>query len=59
MTTNNLDNLEPQVSQLTIEEKAKLISGISMEAAQILKKILPNNPMVDMLITVKSRAASL
>jgi hypothetical protein len=59
MTTNNLDNLEPQVSQLTIEEKAKLINGINMEAAQILKKILPNNPMVDMLITVKSRLSNL
>ena len=57
--TNNLENLQPQLDQLTVEDKAKLISGISMEAAQILKKMLPNSPMIDMLIAIKSRITNI
>jgi hypothetical protein len=56
---NNLEDLQPILDQLTLEEKAKLINGISMEAAHILKKILPNSPVVDMLITTKSRFSKL
>jgi hypothetical protein len=44
---------------LSLADKAKLINGISMEAAHILKKILPDSPAIDALITTKSNFGKL
>jgi hypothetical protein len=38
---------------LTQEEKLILAQGISLEAALILKKVFPNEPVLDTLIMLK------
>lgn len=46
----NLENLK----KLTPQETQQLINGISPEAAAILKKIIPDSPLIDMLVQIKA-----
>jgi hypothetical protein len=46
----NLEDLQ----KLTPQEKLDLVNGITAEAALILKKLLPDNPAVDMLVKLKT-----
>jgi hypothetical protein len=55
LTQTNLQEVQQRFAQLSIEEQAKLINGISIDAAHILKKLLPDSPFVNMLVTVKSK----
>jgi Mg/Co/Ni transporter MgtE len=59
LTQNNLQEVQSRIEQLSLADKAKLINGISMEAAHILKKILPDSPAIDALITTKSNFGKL
>ena len=55
MTTINIEEIQSKLAELSLADRAKLINGISMEAALILKKILPDSPILDALIATKSR----
>jgi hypothetical protein len=46
--------IEVDLNKLTIQEKMQLLSGISLEAAEILKKLFPNEPIIDRLIQLKN-----
>ena len=45
--------VQANLNTLTSDERLRLIQGISLEAAQILKKVMPDNIFVDMLIQYK------
>lgn len=47
-------DLSEALQRLTPEERQQLINGISPEAALVLKKILPNNQLIDTLIRLKT-----
>jgi hypothetical protein len=47
--------MQQRLMQLSTEDRTKLINGISTEAAYVLKKILPDSPLVEMLISVKTK----
>lgn len=46
--------IEVDLTKLTMQEKVQLLTGISLEAAQILKKLFPNEPVIDRLIQLKN-----
>ena len=37
-----------------MQEQFKLFSGISLEAAEILKKLFPDDPVIERLIQLKN-----
>lgn len=46
--------IEVDLDKLTMAEKIQLINGITLEAAQALKKLFPNEPAIDRLIQLKN-----
>ena len=42
------------LNKLTMQERIQLLTGISPEAAQILKKLFPDEPLIDRLIQLKN-----
>ena len=42
------------LNKLTMQERIQLLTGISPEAAEILKKLFPNEPVIDRLIQLKN-----
>lgn len=46
--------IEVDLNKLTMQEKIQLVTGISLEAAQVLKKLFPDEPIIDRLIELKT-----
>lgn len=42
-----------RLNTLSQEQRQTLINGISFEAAEIIKYLIPNSPLIDQLLQVK------
>jgi hypothetical protein len=52
----NIDQeLISRFSVLTVQEKTKLVNGISKEAVEIIKKMLPESQSVQRLLELKNQ----
>lgn len=48
--------IEVDINRLTLVEKMALINGISLEAAVLLQKLFPNEPIINTLVQLKTGA---
>lgn len=46
--------IEVDINRLTLVEKMALINGISLEAAVLLQKLFPNEPIINTLVQLKT-----
>lgn len=51
----NIDQeLITRFNSLTVQEKARLVNGISKDAVEVIKKLLPESQSVQRLLELKS-----
>lgn len=55
MHLNTEQELTFRLNTLSTEQRQTLIDGISLEAAEIIKYLLPNSPFVDQILQSKQK----